>query len=278
MVLAKDTNVVFLSKLFRSEYPQECTALTDIFDRQNIAYKFLPNTKSIWCKDYMPIQISKDKFVQFKYSPTYIESEKFLTNTSQVYSTLGIEPVLTDIVLDGGNLVYTADKVIITDRVFDENSSFSSKVKIINKVENFLEAEVIIIPQIKSSEKGLAEEHIRFYDDNTLIGNDREVEYPYWSNKMNTILKDYQLNYIDFPFYRITDNTYFHNIIGNYINFLEVDNLIILPQFEDKENKDLEALNEIQKLYPNRAIETIQLNKIAFEGGLVNGVTWAIQV
>ena len=41
--------------------------ITDkVLKENNIHYKFLSNTKDIWAVDYMPIQVQKEKFIQFR--------------------------------------------------------------------------------------------------------------------------------------------------------------------------------------------------------------------
>lgn len=277
MVLSKETNMVYLSELLKVEYPKECDCLTDILERQNIDYDFLLDTKSVWCRDYMPIQTATNRFVQFKYKPSYIDNNTLISDGAKVCKQLGIEPILSDIVLDGGNVTGWNGKVVITDRVFDENTQYSSRTKLVSQLEKELEAEVIVIPQIKSSQRGHVDSLLRFFDKDTLIGNNRFEEYSYWSRDLNNILQDYQLSYIDLPFFHFNDEDYWYNDLGSYINFLEIDNLIIMPIFETDQNRDKEAAEVLQKHYPDRAIETLNINDVAFDGGILNSVTWTIK-
>ena len=32
----------------------------------------LLNTRDVWVRDYMPVQVSKDRFIQFRYEPDYL--------------------------------------------------------------------------------------------------------------------------------------------------------------------------------------------------------------
>lgn len=63
--------------------------------------------------------------------------------------------------------------------------------------------------------------------------------------------------------------------IGIYVNYLELNNLIVLPIFGREEDK--EAVAVLKKAFPNKAIETINYNDVALEGGLVNCTTWVIK-
>ena len=59
--------------------------------------------------------------------------------------------------------------------------------------------------------------------------------------------------------------------LGLYINFLKLDDLIIMPSFERKE-ADLAA--EKLEDYFNKKIIKVNSKKLAPEGGLINCVTW----
>ena len=56
------------------------------------------------------------------------------------------------------------------------------------------------------------------------------------------------------------------------MNYLEVNDLIVLPIFGRDEDK--QAIDIIQKAFPNKQIETIDYNDVAKEGGLLNCTTW----
>ena len=63
--------------------------------------------------------------------------------------------------------------------------------------------------------------------------------------------------------------------IGIYVNYLEVNDLIVVPEFGFKEDK--EAVAVLQKAFPDKQIETINYNDIALEGGLLNCTTWIVK-
>lgn len=75
----------------------------------------------------MPVQVRKDHFVRFVYTLDYLKSEddkKTITDTDAVCKKIGIETTKSKIVLDGGNVVSIANKVIMTEKVFEENRSY----------------------------------------------------------------------------------------------------------------------------------------------------------
>ena len=64
--------------------------------------------------------------------------------------------------------------------------------------------------------------------------------------------------------------------MGIYVNYLEVNNLIVIPSFQVEGNMDDEVLLLFKTLFPNKTIETINYNEIAKEGGLLNCTTWVV--
>lgn len=280
MITGKETNTVYFSEKLRSDerFTKTCNTLTALIEKHSIKYGFLKATKDIWCRDYMPIQTDKGKFIQFRYEPSYLKDEpEFQTDPKEVCKANNINPLFSRINLDGGNVVNWSDRAIITDRVFDENPDYSSKAKLISEIEKLLEVEIIVIPQIKSDLTGHADGMVRFVDRNTVLGNDREKEYKYWKIGINKILKENGIDYIDIPFLEQKEKNYPDHAIGCYINYLEVENLIVIPIFETEKNRDQEVYDKFRVIFPERKIETINYNKIGFYGGLLNCTTWTIK-
>lgn len=278
----KNTNTVYLSELLQIDdrFKKNCNHLEQILDRNNVKYKFLKSTKDIWCKDYMPIQVDKEKFVQFRYEPSYLKEELNLKSDPKIVCKANnLNPNFLNINLDGGNIVNWNNRAIISDRVFDENPEYSDRTKLIDELEKLLTAEIIIIPQINTDMTGHADGMVRFVDKNTILGNDRNQEYKYWRDGINKVCKNYNLKYIDIPFFENKEINKKHpdNAIGCYVNYLEVDNLILLPIFEVTGNKDGEVLELFKSIFPDRIIETINYNEIGFFGGLLNCTTWTIK-
>lgn len=280
MIISKETNTVYFSDKLRSDerFAETCNALSKLLDGHSVKYDFLKATKDIWCRDYMPIQTEKGKFAQFRYEPSYLKLDlEMQSDPSLVCKANNLKPTFSKINLDGGNVVNWSDRTIITDRVFDENPEFTNKTKLISEIEHLLEVEVIVIPHIKSDMTGHADGMVRFVDRNTVLGNDREQEHKYWKNKINKILKEKGIDYIDIPFIDHQEKKYPGHAIGCYVNYLEVENLIVIPIFEIENNKDREVYDMFRQIFPDRKIETMNYNKIGLLGGLLNCTTWTIK-
>lgn len=75
MVIDKETNIVYFSELLKSDsrYEETCNKITEVLDKYQVRYCFLNGTKDIWARDYMPIQVSTEKFIEYRYDPDYLQ-------------------------------------------------------------------------------------------------------------------------------------------------------------------------------------------------------------
>jgi len=278
MITDPETNFVYLSSLLKSKYTDECEQLTSILKRNNIEYGFLKDTKGIWCRDYMPIQIDKDKYVQFKYDPDYLkwteEDKKTRSDTKKVCKSNNIKPIPSGLVIDGGNVIKSKTKAILTNKIFCENENYDHN-KLIDNLSKRLEVEIVIIPRYKGDWIGHSDGYVRFLDEKTVLSNDLLKENKEFQKNFKEALKSHNLDLIEIPYgydYKKADDK---TAIGYYINYLHVKNLIILPVFGLQ--KDEKAYEQIDNLFKGTKIETLNINKIAEEGGVLNCISWNIK-
>ena len=272
---------VYLSELLEERYPESFNRLTSILKKHNVNYRLLKGTKDIWCRDYMPVQTESGKFVQFRYEPSYLKGKKewedSRSDVQEICRLNNIDAISSDINLDGGNVLICDGRAIISDRIFSENPT-KSKQELIDELGKLLEREIIIIKALNSREEdftGHADGMVRFVNRNTILGNRLADDYKYIQDDRRKILKEYNLTYIDVPFFEIKDKDNRDSAIGIYVNYLELDNLIVVPIFGRDEDK--QAVDIIQKAFPNKAVETINYNDVAEKGGLLNCTTWVVR-
>ena len=270
--------VVYMSELLKTNYPETCSRLIKILEMHDVKYAFLKGTKDIWCRDYMPIQTESGKFIQFKYDPSYLkgnkEWEESRSDVNEVCRVNGIDAQFSDINLDGGNVLICDGSAILSNRIFSENSNWD-KEKLVSELSKLLECEIIIIPAENDDMTGHADGMVRFVNRNTILGNKLADEYKYWREGMEKVIEQYGLKYIDVPFFLPKDPKHPHSAIGIYVNYLEVNNLIVLPVFGRDEDK--QAVEVLRQAFPDRVIETIDYNDVAQEGGLLNCTTWVVR-
>lgn len=279
MIKDKDTNFVYFSDLLRTDqrFTESCYRITAILEKHQIKYGFLYDTKDIWCRDYMPIQKNINDFVQFRYEASYLKDDPDLKSDPKIVCLANnIHPDFSKINLDGGNVIRWTNKVIISDKIYSENPEYTKKSKLISEIENLFDAEVIIIPHIHSEETGHADGMVRFYNSDTILVNDLEEEYMYWSKGMRKVLLDHKLKHINVPSFDFKVKKHTLSAIGCYVNYLEVSNIIILPIFDASGNRDKEVYDLFKSIYPDRIVETININEIGNFGGLMNCISWNI--
>jgi agmatine deiminase len=124
MIKPTETNTLYFSSLLSSkeEFKPFFEALSGILNAQKIPFHLLPHTRDIWARDYMPIQIGIDDFLEYRYDPDYLQSTAkqdrgSKTYTSLVCDALGLQTRKTDLILDGGNVVNSSKCVILTDKI-----------------------------------------------------------------------------------------------------------------------------------------------------------------
>ncbi len=270
---------VYMSQMLMEKYTDTCKNLIKILEKHKVNYSFIKGTKDIWCRDYMPIQTKSSRFIQFKYDPSYLkgrkEWEESRSDVKDVCRLNNIDATFADINLDGGNVLLCEGRAIVSDRIFSENPEYETET-LVSELSKLLECEVIIIPAQNGDYTGHADGMVRFVNRNTIIGNRLEDEYKYWQKGMQKVLEKYNLTYIDMPFLTdMKDPKHPDSAIGVYVNYLEVNDLIVMPIFGREEDK--QAAEILQNSFPNKKIETINYNDVAKEGGLLNCTTWVVR-
>jgi agmatine deiminase len=283
MITDIHTNKVYFSSLIKAEkYEPFWTELQKILAIHKIKPEFIEGTRDIWCRDYMPVQLNTIEYAQFKYFPDYCVDHRYiklLTIQEEMKYKMPrvtyIKPI--DLIVDGGNIVKCKNKAIMTEKVFKENKNRSEKA-IIDIITKALKVdELPFIPVQPFDYTGHADGMIRFYNENALLVNDFSKESSTWRKKLDKALKQTGLEIIPFPYLPSEDKFEGeYTAKGCYINYAQIGNLIIFPQF--KINEDGKALQKIQELYPEPkyVVETIDSNLIAREGGVLNCITWNI--
>jgi agmatine deiminase len=108
MITDNQTNVVYFSSLIKSQFPLLWNNMESLLNERNIDYHFIENTRNIWCRDYMPIQVDEKHCVQFQYFPDYYLTPaqvKYLTIQEGMKYNLNLCIRKVPLIVDGGNIV-----------------------------------------------------------------------------------------------------------------------------------------------------------------------------
>ena len=277
MITDSQTNLLYLADTLPIKYPAFYKHFEQTLKDCNINFTLLPNTKDVWAVDYMPIQIERNKFVRFTYNPKYLRFKKYLKTISDVdaiCAAIGIETIKSDIILDGGNIIRCKNKVIMTDRIFEENPTYGRK-QLIKELHELLEIDhLYFVPEQPGDFTGHADGMVRFIDEDRIVICDFEKDDKQFYRAFEIAIHNTGLDAIKIP-YNVYDNKSDDQASGDYINYLQMDNTIIIPTFGMKE--DEEAVKQLETIFAGQTIATIDCNEIANDGGVLNCISWNIQ-
>ena len=276
MVTDSQTNFLYLADTLPKDYPAFYKRFEKVLIDCDIEFALLPKTKDVWAVDYMPIQTELNKFVRFVYNPSYLQTKTLLKTISDVdtiCNTIGIDTSKTNIILDGGNVTRTKNKVIMTDRVFVDNPSYERK-ELIKELYELLQVDKLyFVPEQPGDFTGHSDGMVRFIDENTIIINDYRREKQWFYRAFETAIHNTGLEYIKIP-YNVYDNKSNDQANGDYINYLQMENTVVIPTFGIKD--DDVALKQFETIFARQTITTIDSNEIANDGGILNCITWNI--
>lgn len=278
MIADNKTNFVYLADTLPKKYSNFYQQFEKVLKECRINFQLLSQTKDVWAVDYMPIQTALNKFVRFVYNPKYLQTKKLIKTISDVDAIceqIGIETIKSNIVLDGGNVTRTTDKVIMTDRIFKDNPTYERK-ELIKELINFFEIDkLFFIPEQPHDFTGHSDGMVRFINEQTVIINDFTEDKEEFRRAFEIAIHNTGLDYIKIP-YKAYDNKSYNNANGDYINYLQMENTIIIPTFGIKE--DDRVVKQFEDIFKGQTIATIDGNEIANDGGILNCITWNIQI
>ena len=279
MIQDLDSSVVYLSDLLEIQCPDFYGQLISGFDRVDIKYEILRGTNDLWVRDFMPIQVTDHFFVQYRYDPDYLRPKKYQktkSDSENLVKTLGIRADRVNILLDGGNVVKSKSKVIVTSKVFKENPDYPAQ-DLIEEIKNQLQIkQVIIIPQEPGDIFGHADGMVRFANENTVLVNQypKNKVYLEFDYALRCGLMKAGLGIIDLP-YISWQNRDSIDATGCYINFLEIGNCIFYPVY--MQLSDQIAAIVLRNAFSNRELIGIDCRELAKLGGVLNCATWNIR-
>jgi agmatine deiminase len=271
------TNFLYLADTLPVKQPVFFNQFSETLDLCGIPYKLLRGTRDIWAEDYMPVQTERNKFVQFVYNPDYLrynkKESKTISDSDALCKSIGVMPIFSDILLDGGNVIKSAHSVIITDKVFRENPHYSKKDLICELGRIFETEKLIFIPADPNDFTGHADGMVRFLDEHTVLINDYSKEDKDLEQRLVSALNTAGLQYVQIP-YNPYSNLNKDHANGTYLNYLEMEQALIIPVFKMKE--DELVIRKYEEIFPAKTIATIDSNELAYEGGVLNCISWNI--
>jgi len=281
MITDKETNTIYLSEKLMEQSPEIANQISSSIKRYGADCRFLPGTKDIWARDYMPVQVNEHKLVQFTFYPDYlVEYEYLKSEPDSICEDLKLNTIKSDIVLDGGNVVKSGNCVIMTDKIVIENIHKYTKEQLLSKLRDQFEVEkIVLIPWDHGERYGHADGMVRFIDHETVLlqGYYNTRKDLFIDDFLETLLGSLKKNHLKYEFLNI-DYSEKINAKFAYLNYLQTKDFILLPSLGiDKDDEALEA--EIRKYFPDYKdkIQKIKMNSIIAKGGALNCISWTIK-
>lgn len=270
MITNFETNKVYFAQGLSSPvFENVADSLVSAFHDSHVNWAKIPSTHSpqhIWVRDYMPVQVSRNRFIQFRYEPDYLmESPEYKPDVHGLLNQLGIDVTCSTINLDGGNIISCGDKVIMTDKIFQENPQYSHS-RLIEELTELLDAEPVLIPWDIYEEYGHADGMVRYVGEGRVLLNNYCDFDKALRKKLLAALS---------PYFNVTELHYgtFTDMSWAYLNFLHVGHQIFIPMTDDKLGEI--AFRQIAESCPNCHCHPVQNCKsIVSEGGALNCSTW----
>lgn len=245
---------------------------------------------NVWCRDYMPVKTASGKYVHFKYQPSYmvgmVKYKNKFPDRVKLQNELQLPNYLTsEIILDGGAIEIYGKKGIVSDQVFRDNKSIP-ETEILKELKDILDLEqLIVVPHYPYDFTGHVDGMVRFIDENNVVVNDLNEELkcaenskiPYRIKRIGKWVADFKsaleiagLKWVELPT-SYSENGSDSSGEGIYINFLLLEDLIIMPGYGKDE--DAEAADLLKNRY-GKKVKTVNATELSKMGGMINCVTW----
>lgn len=274
------TNTVFFSDLLPKKCPILNQHIAKALEENGIHYAYLSETKDIWCRDFMPIQVEEDRFVFFKYTPDYLQDPYYLrlqTNTEKVFhaGTNRLEHLLQnaitiDLVLDGGNVVKCGNIIVMTEKVFFENED-KTRAEVERILKDAFQSDILFLQWDRKETFGHSDGIVHYAGDDRILLTNYDDFSPYYYNRFRKALeKHFEVIPLKYEAQRQ------HARSWAYINFLQVGKLILVPQLGLEEDK--QALEQIGNALPDCEVVGIPALEAVRRGGALNCISWNIKV
>ena len=263
-------NAVYFSEWLKKDYPDIFKGLVRILNKHDVAYDIIPNTKDVWCRDYMPLQLDKERYLCYEYKPDYLmknaNNRKYITDSLNVCRDMQLNIKETPLIMDGGNVVKVGNKAIMTEKVFVENPSIDDDT-LKKQLEKQMECEVVFIPWDRNEKYGHSDGIIKPISDNAiLMTNYHDFDRDYTNEIVKRLSSKFEIETLSYKVRKTAPESW------AYINFLTVGKLIVLPALGIEE--DEQALSQIKRYYPECLVEQLNISDLVKDGGGLNCVSW----
>jgi len=279
MITDNYTNNVYFSSILPERCPVLNASITEALNKRGIRFGYLAGTKDIWCRDYMPIQVENDLFISYRYTPDYLQDERYIRQQTNPEEVLQLEhnqlksllPLVqeVDLVIDGGNVVKCDDVVVMTEKVFVENRE-KTRGDVERILREVFKCDIIFLPWDKKEFFGHSDGIVHYVGKGKiLLTNYGDFSKDLYQRFREILESRFNVITLKYNFKR------FHARSWSYINFLQVGDSVFFPQLGLDE--DLQAIEQISAALPECEVIGIPALEAVRRGGALNCISWNIR-
>ena len=272
------TNTVYFSGLLPKKCPILNQHIVEALETNKIRYAYLSETKDIWCRDFMPIQIEEDRFVFYKYTPDYLQTpyyRRLQTNPDKVFQApqnrleqVTQNAITIDLVLDGGNVVKCGDTIVMTEKVFAENKD-KTRTEVEKILKDAFRCDILFLPWDQKETFGHSDGIVHYAGDGKILLTNYDDSSLYYFRRFRKV---FEKQFEVVPLKYATKRR--HTRSWAYINFLQIGKLVLVPQLGLEE--DEQALEQIANALPDCEVIGIPALEAVRRGGGLNCISWNI--
>ena len=267
---------IYLSHHLQTGYTVVYEELCKALEKSGVNHYLLPYSNDIWARDFMPVHVGGGEYLGYVYRPDYlydnVREREYITNQKLATGDIPINYIeKLDAIIDGGNFVFCDDKMIITDKIFSENPNIKQS-KLINKLEEVCQKELILIPWDMDEEYGHADGMVSY------IGNGKLLLNNYCQMGKDGVGFSKRLHKILNPHFTVTELHYsspWEEKNAAYINYIETESSVIIPALSIKHDSasDIAALETFKKIFKKEILQ-VYAQPLIKDGGALHCVTW----
>lgn len=253
------------------------------FSHKKMKFLGMKGWDEIWLRDCIGL-IKGGSVIKPEYSPDYCQYEAnsdYLQKINKlsrriIKECLEKEIIEINLKIDGGNLICNDELVFITDKVLEQNENLTKK-EIEKVIKDTIGLEPIIINGNKSDSIGHTDAYLNFIDRKKAVIASYP-SFPFLKDDLDFISrldKSLEIGGIeritlyDRPVFEAAycgcnkknGKPCFYSARGNYINFLRINNLIILPEYNLSTKKETSYYNKVnQEILEDLGFEVKRIN------------------
>lgn len=276
MITDNQTNKIYFSPALEKGCPVLWDSIHSALMKRGIRHGVLMNDPQyFWCRDYMPIQIADDKFVSYNFKPDYLlkyeKRYRFALDCDggKICYDMNYPTTKLDLIIDGGNVVKCGDTIVMTEKVFVENRD-KSRAEVEKLLRDKLQCDILFLPWDREEIYGHSDGIIHYAGKGrVLMTNYQDYDAKIAREMEKRLVKKFDVITLSYKARRK------HRSNWAYINFLQTDKLIMVPQLGLEE--DEQALEQISAVFADCEVIGIPALETVRKGGALNCISWNIK-